>query len=120
MWRDPSPTELREAARVFKALSHPDRLRLTCLLAEREHATQHELVSELGWPQSTVARHVGTLRERGLVRGERRGPEVLLEATAMPRRLLDTVCDWMQVAGPAAPSGSEGAVGVAGGVEESR
>ena len=68
------------------------------------HATQHELVEELGWPQSTVARHVGTLRERGLVRGNRQGSEVLLEATAMPRYLLDTVCEWMH---PEEPSAAE-------------
>jgi ArsR family transcriptional regulator len=91
----PSAEELREASQVFKALSHPDRLRLTCLLAEREGTTQHELVAELGWPQSTVARHVGTLRQRGLVSGNRQGSEVLLEATSLPRQLLDAVCEWM-------------------------
>jgi DNA-binding transcriptional ArsR family regulator len=95
MKRQPTDAELKEASLVFKALSHPDRLRLTCLLAEREGVTQHELVDELGWPQSTVARHLGTLRDRGLVVGERNGAEVKLEATAMPRYLLDTVCEWM-------------------------
>ena len=96
MRSNPSATELKAAAQVFKALAHPDRLRLTCLLAERTGTTQHELVEELGWPQSTVARHLGTLRERGLVTGRRNGPEVLLEAAAMPRHLLDAVCAWMQ------------------------
>ncbi len=100
----PSAEELRKASQVFKALSHPDRLRLTCLLAEREGTTQHELVEELGWPQSTVARHLGTLRARDLVRGSRRGAEVLLEATALPRHLLDAVCDWMH------PGGASGSV----------
>lgn len=97
--RQPTEVELRDASHVFKALSHPDRLRLTCLLAEREGVTQHELVDELGWPQSTVARHLGTLRERGLVVGERNGAEVVLEATAMPRLLLDAVCEWMHPEG---------------------
>ncbi len=107
MRRNPSAAELKEAAGVFKALSHPDRLRLTCLLAERSYATQHELVEELGWPQSTVARHLGTLRERGLITGSRNGPEVLLEATAMPRHLLDAVCDWMNPEDALAGSASE-------------
>jgi len=92
---NPTEQELRNASQVFKALSHPDRLRLTCLLADRDGATQHELVDELGWPQSTVARHLGALRDRGLVVGERHGAEVRLEATLMPRVLLETVCDWM-------------------------
>lgn len=108
MRRQPTEGELKEASRVFKALSHPDRLRLTCLLAEGEGVTQHELVVQLGWPQSTVARHLGTLRDRGLVVGERHGSEVVLEATAMPRFLLDTVCEWMH------PRGSGGRAVVGG------
>lgn len=95
MRQQPTAAEVRQAARVFKALSHPDRLRLTCLLAERDAATQKELVEELGWPQSTVARHLGTLRERGLVVGRRHGAEVMLEALPLPRVLLDTVCEFM-------------------------
>lgn len=117
---EPTELELKEASQVFKALSHPDRLRLTCLLADREGVTQHELVDELGWPQSTVARHLGTLRDRGLVVGERNGAEVMLEATAMPRFLLETVCDWMHPAASGDGSGvGSGAVnGAAYGGEE--
>lgn len=109
MRHQPSPAEIKQAARVFKALSHPDRLRLTCLLAERDSATQKELVEELGWPQSTVARHLGTLRERGLIVGRRQGAEVQLEATPLPRLLLDTVCAWMHPEGArdAVPAGGE-------------
>ena len=113
MERQPTELELKQASQVFKALSHPDRLRLTCLLAERGGVTQHELVDELGWPQSTVARHVGTLRDRGLVVGERNGAEVVLEATAMPRFLLDTVCDWMHP-DPSGPGNGAGAGNGAG------
>lgn len=125
MKRNPTDAELKEASRVFKALSHPDRLRLTCLLAEREGATQHDLVEELGWPQSTVARHLGMLRDRGLVVGERRGPEVVLEATAMPRLLLDTVCEWMHPEeangnGHEAGNGAANGNGVLAGSEDQR
>lgn len=94
MLKQPSAAEIRAAAKVFKVLSHPGRLRLKCLLAERSGTTQKELVEELSWPQSTVARHLGALRERGLVVGRRHGAEVLLEATEMPRLLLNTVCEW--------------------------
>lgn len=100
MGHEPSRGELARAAQVFKALSHPDRLLLACLLAERTRATtQHELVEELGWPQSTVARHVGTLRDQGLLTGTREGAEVLLETTALPRSLLDSVCGWLDPVG---------------------
>jgi DNA-binding transcriptional ArsR family regulator len=95
MKREPTAGELRQAAGIFKALSHPDRLRLACLLAARNGVTQKELVAELGWPQSTVARHLGALRDRELVVGTREGVEVLLEATHLPRILLDGVCEWL-------------------------
>jgi DNA-binding transcriptional ArsR family regulator len=98
MKREPTERELREAAEVFKALSHPDRLRLACLLAAGPGATQKELVEALGWPQSTVARHMGALRERGLVSGTREGVEVRLEATPLPRLLLDGICGWLRQA----------------------
>jgi ArsR family transcriptional regulator len=84
-----SPQEARRLAGIFKVLSHPDRVRITCLLAHGRAATQRELLEELHWPQSTLARHVATLRERGLVRATRRGTEVYLElASDLPSRLL--------------------------------
>lgn len=84
-----SPQEARRLAGIFKVLSHPDRVRIACLLADGRSLTQRELLDELHWPQSTLARHLATLRERGLVRATRRGSEVYLElASTLPSRLL--------------------------------
>jgi ArsR family transcriptional regulator len=84
-----SPQEARRLAGIFKVLSHPDRVRIACLLANGRSVTQRDLLDELHWPQSTLARHVATLRERGLVRASRRGAEVYLElASDLPSRLL--------------------------------
>jgi ArsR family transcriptional regulator len=87
-----SPQDARRLAGIFKVLSHPDRVRIACLLADGRMATQRELLEELHWPQSTLARHVATLRERGLIRAHRRGTELYLElATDLPSRLLAAV-----------------------------
>jgi DNA-binding transcriptional ArsR family regulator len=84
-----SPQEARRLAGIFKVLSHPDRVRIACLLTDGRSATQRELLEELHWPQSTLARHVSTLRERGLLRATRRGNDVYLElASDLPARLL--------------------------------
>ena len=84
-----SPQEARRLAGIFKVLSHPDRVRIACLLAGGRSLTQRELLDELHWPQSTLARHLATLRERGLVRAIRRGNEVQVElASDLPSRLL--------------------------------
>lgn len=94
--RLPDTPDLHRAARIFKGLSHPNRIKLACSLANGRSATQKELIQELDWPQSTMARHLGALRERGLVKGTRRGNQVFLEldGTVTPR-LLEVVCDWV-------------------------
>jgi ArsR family transcriptional regulator len=90
------PADTRRAAAIFKALAHPGRLEIACRLAEAGARTQRQLIDELGWPQSTVARHLAPLRDLGLVEGERRGTEVLLEVPSpIVRRLVQSVCDWM-------------------------
>lgn len=92
----PNPADLHRAARIFKGLSHPARLELACRLATEPKMTQKQLLEELHWPQSTMARHLGALRERGLVKGTRNGNLVYLEldGTVTPR-LLETVCEWV-------------------------
>jgi DNA-binding transcriptional ArsR family regulator len=52
--------DLRRAAGVFKVLGHPERIRIAFRLAEGRPLTQHQLVEDLPWAQSTVARHLGS------------------------------------------------------------
>lgn len=94
--RLPDPADLHRAATIFKGLSHPHRIQLACSLANRRKATQKQLLDELHWPQSTMARHLGALRERGLVKGTRKGNQVVLQldGTVTPR-LLHAVCEWV-------------------------
>ena len=67
------PQDIRRAAGIFKALSHPSRLKIVCLLFDGRCRTQKELVEELSRPQSTTARHLSHLREKGLVSVTRQG-----------------------------------------------
>ena len=93
---NPDPQDVRRAAGIFKVLSHPSRLRLVCRLFDGRSTTQKELVDELGWPQSSVARHLAELRGAGLVTANRNGSEVLLEiASPVAGQLMSAVCDWV-------------------------
>lgn len=93
---NPDPQDIRRASRIFKALSHPDRLRLACRLSTAEPTTQKDLLREFQWPQSTMARHVHTLRELGLLTAERAGLEVRLEVSGpLVKDLLDAMCHWV-------------------------
>jgi ArsR family transcriptional regulator, zinc-responsive transcriptional repressor len=64
------------AVEMLKALAHPLRLAVVVALDERPRCV-HELVDQLGEVQPLVSRHLGVLREAGLVTGTRRGREVV-------------------------------------------
>ncbi len=88
--------DIRRAAGIFKALSHPSRLKIVCLLFDGRYRTQKELVQELNWPQSTTARHLARLQDRGLVTSKRIGPEVHLElGSEVTRHIMAAVCQWV-------------------------
>ena len=71
-----APTRVREfRAAIFKALSHPDRLRIVEELAGGERCVC-ELVNTVDSAWSTVSRHLSVLKEAGVVVDEKRGLQV--------------------------------------------
>jgi len=63
---------MKTTAHLFKALSEPVRLRILALLSDGEHCVC-DLMAVLDLPQSTVSRHLATLRHAGWVEGRRQG-----------------------------------------------
>lgn len=63
------------AARVFKALGDPARVRLLSLIAagEGQEACVCDLIEPVGLSQPTVSHHLKVLLDAGLVERERRG-----------------------------------------------
>jgi ArsR family transcriptional regulator len=93
---DPSPQDLRRASKIFKALSHPQRLRIVCWLIAQRVTTEKELVERFGMPQSTVNKHLGLLKDCGILAATRDGTRVLVElAGPMARHVMDAVCEWV-------------------------
>lgn len=62
-------------AELAKALSHPARISILKLLAERNTCICGEIVDELPLAQSTVSQHLKELKACGLVQGEIDGPK---------------------------------------------
>ena len=58
---------------LFKGLSDPIRLRIFHLLSQRKELCVCHLTDALNLPQSTVPRHLNTLKHAGLIESERRG-----------------------------------------------
>jgi ArsR family transcriptional regulator, arsenate/arsenite/antimonite-responsive transcriptional repressor len=69
-----SPEADAELALFGKALAHPTRVRILCLLARKEARMCSHIVDELPLAQSTVSEHLRVLRAAGLVRANESGP----------------------------------------------
>ena len=64
------------AVELLKALAHPLRLAVVIALDDSPRCV-HEIVDQFGEVQPVVSRHLGVLRDAGLVVGTRRGREVV-------------------------------------------
>ena len=73
MAQHPLPDDLIELiARRFRVLAEPTRIKLLDLLREREASVQ-ELTDTIGSTQQNVSKHLGVLRQEGIVRRAKRG-----------------------------------------------
>ena len=63
----------KQQSQLFRALSHPARLRILDILARQEACVCH-LTALLGQRQPYVSQQLATLREAGLVADRREGP----------------------------------------------
>ena len=62
-------------SKYFKAFGDPTRLRILSLLSSRE-MTVNQITEAVGLSQSTVSRHLGVLRDVGVVNDRREGQQV--------------------------------------------
>jgi DNA-binding transcriptional ArsR family regulator len=107
MMADRDPKDIQQAAKVFKALSHPGRLEIACRLVDGP-STQTALVEAMALPQSSVARLLNPLRDLELVKGERQGQEVRLSVgDPVVSLLVETVCDWLHGGGEESAAGGK-------------
>ena len=70
MITDISPAIETDVASLAKALGHPARVRIICLLLAREACYCGQIVDELPLAQATVSQHLKVLKDAGLIVGE--------------------------------------------------
>jgi len=63
-------------AEIAKALSHPARIKILQILAEKNTCICGEIVEILPLSQATVSQHLKELKRVGLIKGEIEGPRV--------------------------------------------
>lgn len=58
---------IEQASRALKAMAHPLRLKILCVLGNREVSVQ-DIVERVGTSQSNISQHLAILREKGVLR----------------------------------------------------
>ncbi|HEX3356594.1 MAG TPA: metalloregulator ArsR/SmtB family transcription factor [Tepidisphaeraceae bacterium] len=77
----------------FNAIAEPKRRLVLEALAEKEMPV-NDLVGRLGWPQPMVSKHLGVLKEVGLVNSRREGRQRLYQVNG---EKLKTIHDWAKM-----------------------
>jgi DNA-binding transcriptional ArsR family regulator len=92
----PSGAASEPADAVFAALADPTRRQVLRAVAERGPVTATSLAGGLPVTRQAVAKHLGLLRDAGLVASERSGRETRFTARTAP---LDDLATWAAAAG---------------------
>ena len=58
--------DIERAARSLKAMSHPVRLKILCILGDQEISVQ-DIVEHVGTSQSNISQHLAILRDKGIL-----------------------------------------------------
>jgi len=58
--------DILQAAQAMKAIAHPLRLQILCVLGDQEISVQ-DIVDQVGTSQSNISQHLGILREKGVL-----------------------------------------------------
>ena len=67
--------DIREASEALKAMAHPLRLKILCLVGQDELMVQ-EIVEAVGTSQSNISQHLAVMRERGLLASRKEANKV--------------------------------------------
>lgn len=55
------------AARSMKAMAHPLRLKILCILGASSEVSVQEIVEQVGTSQSNISQHLSILRDKGIL-----------------------------------------------------
>ncbi len=70
--------EIEDASLVLKALSHPLRLKILCVLNEGEaDMAVQEIVAAIGSSQSNISQHLAIMRDKGIIISRKKGNRVM-------------------------------------------
>jgi DNA-binding transcriptional ArsR family regulator len=87
---------INKAATALKAMAHPLRLKILCVIGSEEVPVM-DIVDQVGTTQSNVSQHIDILREKGIIVSRREGSKILCrikdaELLALMDAMQQTFC----------------------------
>ena len=62
-----SEEDIHTASRSLKAMAHPLRLKILCILGQTTEVSVQDIVDQVGTSQSNISQHLSILREKGIL-----------------------------------------------------
>jgi ArsR family transcriptional regulator len=59
--------DIHHASHALKAMAHPLRLKILCLLGGSTEVSVQDIVEQVGTSQSNISQHLSILREKGIL-----------------------------------------------------
>lgn len=85
--------DINRASRSMKAIAHPLRLKVLCVLGQSELSVQ-DIVEKVGTSQSNISQHLAILRDKGILTSRKDANRVYYSVgDARTLRLIGTMRD---------------------------
>lgn len=62
-----SEEDIHHASRALKAMAHPLRLKILCILGGATEVSVQDIVEQVGTSQSNISQHLSILRDKGIL-----------------------------------------------------
>lgn len=68
--------DIYNASRSLKAMAHPLRLRILCILGAHSEVSVQDIVEQVGTSQSNISQHLSILRDKGILSARKHANKV--------------------------------------------
>ncbi|MHB1950745.1 MAG: ArsR/SmtB family transcription factor [Acidiferrobacteraceae bacterium] len=68
--------DIHHASRSLKAMAHPLRLRILCILGAHVEVSVQDIVDQVGTSQSNISQHLSILRDKGILASRKHANKV--------------------------------------------
>ncbi|HEX20379.1 MAG TPA: transcriptional regulator [Acidiferrobacteraceae bacterium] len=79
--------DIHLASRALKAMAHPLRLKILCILGGATEVSVQDIVEQVGTSQSNISQHLSILRDKGIL-GSRKDANKVFYRIADPKILM--------------------------------